>query len=673
MDGLLINQCVFHECSASLGGGWFGYASRATVVNTIFYGNFAATSGGGSYNWARPSPTFQNCTFAHNVASTSGGAIYSRPYIYSFCPTVTNCILWGNSSEIGGRGETSQCTHNLISLPDISTFPSSNISGDPLFKDVALPAGPDGIFGTIDDGLCLQPESPCVDAGLEEGAPETDQRGYRRDDAPDIGAYEVGGRRPYNVRFDVDGAGWLSGDVRQTVYEGADSTPVTAFASPTHSFFAWSDGSRDNPIVLQNVTEDAVITAIILPPLGYLNRILDGDVSGAEATVELLMDAGTEGVVNTRVAGYRLALQDIGYIDNAEILQQIIDAVNQEHGVLKIYVRDGWNLISSPFAGWSPSNVFLRNQILSVQGYRRGSYYTMPSAAAWVPGAGYWLQLGSLAQDETPIIISGQVMNDTTIPVTDGWNLIGPIVDTPTETMDYVAGHPMAWDAENGQYVSAGDILHPGTGYWGRIDSAAAYVGRPEITAVVFDHDAETVSIEVGSLNADTVRIRVCDAASGSTAVDVLSQVASGVGTVALGTEQGLEVVPRHIYTIEVSAVRNGIRGDWVGGRYFSGAGGTEAAEAFVNTDLMAAGFDWETLTFTDLDTGGAAVEYTAIVLDAAGLPTAVQESRTVPDADSALDLDGVTVGSGDTLYIKVRLVDSATGAPKTDWRTFPR
>ena len=53
-----------------------------------------------------------------------------------------------------------------------------------------LPLADNGGFTST---CALQAGSPAINAGTGEGAPSTDQRGYGRVGAPDIGAYESGG------------------------------------------------------------------------------------------------------------------------------------------------------------------------------------------------------------------------------------------------------------------------------------------------------------------------------------------------------------------------------------------------------------------------------------------------------------------------------------------------
>lgn len=113
--------------------------------------------GGGMYNTGcYCTPNLTNCTFSGNWTRYAGGGIYNA---YSN-PTMTNCILWGNSGEQ---------IHNEASSPTVSYSDiqggygdTGNIDDDPCFVD---PNGPDGEIGTEDDNLRLSTESPCIDTG----------------------------------------------------------------------------------------------------------------------------------------------------------------------------------------------------------------------------------------------------------------------------------------------------------------------------------------------------------------------------------------------------------------------------------------------------------------------------------------------------------------------------
>ena len=80
-------------------------------------------------------------------------------------PTVTNCILWGDSpDEIGDDGNTPL----TISFSDIQGGLTAsmidgggNIDADPLFVDAD---GADNTICTDDDEMRLLAESPCIDS-----------------------------------------------------------------------------------------------------------------------------------------------------------------------------------------------------------------------------------------------------------------------------------------------------------------------------------------------------------------------------------------------------------------------------------------------------------------------------------------------------------------------------
>jgi hypothetical protein len=74
--------------------------------------------------------------------------------------------------------------------PALGADGGGNIGTDPRLVAPATPAGPDGLWRTSDDGLRLQPDSPCIGAAAPAVVPQKDILGFRRKILPDIGAYE---------------------------------------------------------------------------------------------------------------------------------------------------------------------------------------------------------------------------------------------------------------------------------------------------------------------------------------------------------------------------------------------------------------------------------------------------------------------------------------------------
>jgi len=100
-----------------------------------------------------------NCTFHGNSASSGGGM-----YNYDCSPSVTNCILWGNS-----RGQMDPwVTGSYCLVQGWSASFTHIISDDPQFVDAD---GSDDIVGTADDDLRLRLTSPAIDAGRNSYVP----------------------------------------------------------------------------------------------------------------------------------------------------------------------------------------------------------------------------------------------------------------------------------------------------------------------------------------------------------------------------------------------------------------------------------------------------------------------------------------------------------------------
>jgi probable HAF family extracellular repeat protein/predicted outer membrane repeat protein len=90
----MLTNCTFSNNSAQGNGGGMRNSvySHPVLINCMFISN-SADKGGGIYNSSNP--TLFNCTFSENSAETYGGGIYTRENN----PTLTNCILWGDTPD----------------------------------------------------------------------------------------------------------------------------------------------------------------------------------------------------------------------------------------------------------------------------------------------------------------------------------------------------------------------------------------------------------------------------------------------------------------------------------------------------------------------------------------------------------------------------------------------
>lgn len=202
----LLNN-VLYENTSTAGGGAILSAGNNTFTNTIIYKNTSST--GGAFYLGTGTHKLNNNTLYNNSASTNGGGIYTN----NGNSTLKNNILWDNKKGTSvftagsdyfnyNNTTTLSFSNNLLQLPSTSytttnfNFLGSNPNGNifaqnPNFGNPANPLGADGIPLTADDGLALQNNSICRNAGAASSVPDFDCTGAPRTGIPNIGAYEV--------------------------------------------------------------------------------------------------------------------------------------------------------------------------------------------------------------------------------------------------------------------------------------------------------------------------------------------------------------------------------------------------------------------------------------------------------------------------------------------------
>jgi predicted outer membrane repeat protein len=145
-------------------GPWFGGAiynnheCSPDIINCMFIENQAG-NGGAIMNSGSSETKIINCSFSHNLANDKGGAIFSWE---ASTPTITNCILWNDSADIGqeihnenGSMDQLNISHSNVDQEGFA-WTNGNIRKNPVFRD---PSKGD---------LHLQPGSPCIDTGVND-------------------------------------------------------------------------------------------------------------------------------------------------------------------------------------------------------------------------------------------------------------------------------------------------------------------------------------------------------------------------------------------------------------------------------------------------------------------------------------------------------------------------
>lgn|GEM_PF-3437313 len=190
--------CTFAGNHAGIGGAVYnekGYYIQV-YTNCVFYQNWSDNSYGGAVCNSSAVSKFYNCVFTGNTSASNPAIIFAMDYTNS---QVYNSVIYGNSGALARYNFPNEPVTMNNSLVQGLSFspgnPGNNIDGatDPLFTDAANAIGADGIWGTADDGLQLQPCSPLIGTGNNAlvNVP-TDILGNARiqNGKVDIGAYE---------------------------------------------------------------------------------------------------------------------------------------------------------------------------------------------------------------------------------------------------------------------------------------------------------------------------------------------------------------------------------------------------------------------------------------------------------------------------------------------------
>jgi len=190
---MAITGSAFSGNHAISGGGINNYGGTLTVTNSTFSSN-SATYGGGIAHSSTGTVNVVNSTFSGNSATDSGGAIRNYGTL-----TVSNTIL---ANSTAGGNCSGAITNGGNNLDDGATCGWGAANGSMSSANPQLGALADN--GGPTQTMALLAGSPAINGvayNAPNGCPATDQRGYARSGACDIGAYEYDGTPPGTKLF----------------------------------------------------------------------------------------------------------------------------------------------------------------------------------------------------------------------------------------------------------------------------------------------------------------------------------------------------------------------------------------------------------------------------------------------------------------------------------------
>lgn len=198
---LNVNRCTFADNTAGSGGALGNFDGTVVVTNSTFTGNSAPRGGAiasTSFSVPTASLDLRSSTVVGNEATFggNGGGVTQL----GSTVTVTNSIIGGNTSTGTApnvSGDFDSQGYNVIGDAGGATGFTNGAREDQVGV-LDLKVGIFGSHGGQTDTIPLLVGSVAINKAATT-APERDQRGYVREDAADVGAFEFGGTIPVTL------------------------------------------------------------------------------------------------------------------------------------------------------------------------------------------------------------------------------------------------------------------------------------------------------------------------------------------------------------------------------------------------------------------------------------------------------------------------------------------
>jgi len=244
-----ISSCTFINNKARTGGAISIYSSSPIIQNCIINNNQSVNSAA-AILIRLSSPKIFNCTIVNNRSEDRSGGIQTLSNYSNVKPIIVNTILWGNFPD--QLFITASVAYNLKVNPDIkNSLIQGGFSGVNNYKGTDIITSNPSFVDSANNDFSLDSNSPCIDAGTYENAPNVDIEGTYRPQGPsmDIGAYEYyKGDTNNGSNFNATGTWYYTTSNVQNNCPGETAQPETGELIITQN--------SNNTVVLTNNNRD---------------------------------------------------------------------------------------------------------------------------------------------------------------------------------------------------------------------------------------------------------------------------------------------------------------------------------------------------------------------------------------------------------------------------------